>query len=365
MAGISLDQKGSMRKTDPRKKIVLIIVIVLAVLVGLAVFLEEKDKPVPVSPPSSPAGDVLPPVVKLEHALPVFLIKGCLFDLGIPRKNVRFMGNTVKISLQTPLSSDKISKAFDPIKEIGEVHVEDERNVRIVIDKKTWVIIFSVVSGRIARCAIIIDDMSLMGPAEELGKIDAQLTFAVLPGNAESKAVARYLHSKGKEILLHLPMQGNGKNPGPGAIFQDMSPSEIGSILKKDLSAVPYISGVNNHMGSLVTTNEGIMRMVMREVKEKGLFYVDSLTTGKSVCGPIARELEVPVIARDVFLDNELNPAYINSQIDQLVKISLKHENAVAICHPHPETIAVLKKEIPKLKKRGVEVVRVSALVDK
>lgn len=349
-----------MRKVDPRGTIALIIVVILAALVGIAILIQkekEQGKPLPAKPPR-----VSLPVSR--HAFPELLIKGCLFDLGIARQDVRFLGKTIRVSVHKPLSPDRVSRAFAPISKLGRVQIEGTRHVRIAIDGKSWDVFFSGISEKTARCAIIIDDM---GPqieiAEALGRIDADLTFAVLPDTPDTQKVARFLHQRGREILLHLPMQGNGKDPGPGAILQGMEPSRISEILKKDLKSIPNITGVNNHMGSVITTDPEVMKLVIGELKNDGLFFVDSLTTPLSVCETVARELKVPFIARDVFLDNEQNSSYITSQMEKLVKISLKYSNAVGICHPHPETIAVLRREIPKMKRLGIEIVKVSALI--
>jgi len=211
-----------------------------------------------------------------------------------------------------------------------------------------------------------VDDMGQsMEVARRLGRIDANLTFAVLPGLPETRSVAEHLHAQDREILLHLPMQGNGKNPGPGAIVAGMSEDEVRSVLARNLELVPNISGVNNHMGSLITADPAYMGPVLGELKKHGLFFVDSLTTSKSVCGSLANDAGVPFIARDVFLDNERSAAYIRGQIRKLVAISLKHTSAVGICHPYPETVAVLEREIPKMKRQGVEIVRVSSLMDR
>ncbi len=351
-----------MRKKDPRQNIVLIIIVVLAVLVGIAVVIQEKEKDRPET--SQPKPDVRPRIVR--QAFPELLIRGCLFDLGISREQANFAGKTVRISLRKPPKKERIAKAFEPLKKVGKVHIEDAEHLRVIIDKEVWDIFFQeVLPGKMARCAIIVDDMGMvMKPAQELGRIDADITFAVLPDHPDTLPVARYLHARGREVMLHLPLQGNGKDPGPGAVYQDMPPSEIRDIVKRNLEAIPFISGVNNHMGSVITTDEAIMRVILAEVKERKLFFVDSLTTNKSVCGPVAHDLGLPIVARDVFLDNELKPAYIRAQINLLAKVALKHSKAVAICHPHPETIAVLKKEIPRLKKLGVEVVKISALME-
>lgn len=355
-----------MRKVDPRGTIALIIVVILAVLVGIAIVIQkekEQGKPLQVKPRQAHSPKALLPVSR--QALPELLIKGCLFDLGIARQDVHFLGRTIKVSMPMSPSSGRISEAFGPIEKIGRVQIENSRHARITIDDKSWDIFFSGETEKPARCAIIVDDMGpTMEAAEALAGIDADLTFSVLPGTRYTQKVARFLHRRGKEVLLHLPMQGNGKDPGPGAILQGMEPSRISEILKQDMESVPYIAGVSNHMGSVITADPEVMRLIIGDLKNKGLFFVDSLTTSKSVCAAVAQELEVPFIARDVFLDNEQNSPYITSQMEKLVEVSLKYSNAVGICHPHQETIAVLQREIPRMKRLGIEIVKVSVLIN-
>jgi uncharacterized protein len=353
------------RKKDPRKYIVLIILGVLAVMIGVALVLEDREKPVPVKSVPPKTQPPRPAVTKVaEYALPDLLIKGCLFDLGIPAQNTRIKGRTIKVSGDDLPTKEEISRAFKPINEVGYFEMENEAHIRIVINSSQWEIFFFTAKDKVARCAIIIDDMGMsMKHAEELGEINADLTFAVLPGLPDSRRVSRFLHAKGHEILLHLPMQGNGKDPGPGAIREGMSSSEIRSIIRDDIRSVPHISGVNNHMGSLVTSDEAIMRQVMSEIKDRRYFFVDSMTTNRSICETLAGELDVPFIARDVFLDNELSKESISIQMEKVVKIAMKHGDAVAICHPHPETIAVLKREVPRIRKLGIEIVKISELM--
>jgi polysaccharide deacetylase 2 family uncharacterized protein YibQ len=176
--------------------------------------------------------------------------------------------------------------------------------------------------------------------------------------------VADYLHGLGKEVMLHLPMQGNGKDPGPNAIYADMSHSEILENMKENMLSVPHISGVNNHMGSVVTKDYTIMKYVFDELKESGLFFIDSLTTPESICRKAAMDIGLSFDARDVFLDNKRSDDYIKTQLDKLITISLKYSEAIGICHPYPETIAVLEREIPRLKDLGIEIVRVSSFVN-
>lgn len=355
------------RRTDPRKLVAGGIIAMLAILVGIALVLQELEK----APGKPGAKPVKPPAARVSpkaaqgYALPGLLIKGCLLDLGVVRQDVSVTGRTVRVRTEGLLPEERVLKAFGPLKEAGRVSLEGPAHLKVRVGGEVWDVIFFRASASAARCAIIVDDMGQsLQSAQALAAIDANLTFAVLPDLPHSRLVAELLHGHGRELLLHLPMQGNGKDPGPGAILEGMSPGQVSAVLKENIEKVPYIQGVNNHMGSVITTDPRDMRLVFRELRKNGLFFVDSLTTSGSVCQAMAADAKVPFAARDVFLDNERNASYISGQIHKLVSLSLKHTRAVGICHPYPETIAVLQREVPRLRNMGVEVVGVSSLVE-
>jgi polysaccharide deacetylase 2 family uncharacterized protein YibQ len=275
---------------------------------------------------------------------------------------------------------DQLSFAFKPVEKYGSIEIKDIGHATIEVGDETWMIEFIYPGKGVAAVippkpfipafptgymAIIVDDMGPdMKPAEQLSSIDGDLTFSVMPKRPHSQEVALYLHTKGREVMLHLPMQGAaGHDPGEGAIFKGMAPDQIRTILLGDIRAVPYISGVNNHMGSEVTQDREIMMLVETELKNKKLFYIDSLTSGKSVGFKVAQEIGLPWNKRDVFLDDEQNEAYILGQLEELKRKAVKHSSAIGICHPHPETIAVLQREVPKLKDEGITLERVSRLI--
>ncbi len=299
------------------------------------------------------------------------LIKGCLFDLGIPKESVRIVGRTMDITLPKPLDATRIEKVFSGLRvaEGVEVSLKEPSRLMVMINEKQWNIFFHVRKApekRLSQVAIIIDDMGMdMEVARKLAAIDADITFSVFPQEKYTQEVAQYLHKHGKEVLLHQPMEGgNGKNPGVGAIFHDTDPAQAQKILEDSLGRVPMALGVNNHMGSVVTQNEVIMKAVFSTIKEHGLFFIDSLTTGNSVCRVVAAEVNLPFQARDVFLDNDQTYQYIAGQLDELVVAARHRGEAIGICHPHPATVEALVKEVPRLKEKGIEVVRVSRLVD-
>ncbi|HUV49658.1 MAG TPA: divergent polysaccharide deacetylase family protein [Anaerolineae bacterium] len=216
------------------------------------------------------------------------------------------------------------------------------------------------------KVAIIIDDIGYeQKVAEEFLSLDTVLTFSVFPQAPFQQRIIREAHAKGFEIMLHLPMEPNEYpevDPGPDALLTSMSPDELIDQLNKDLDAVPLIKGVNNHMGSKMTTESTRMYQIFSVLKQRGLFFVDSLTTSESLCKPSARLLKIPFGQRDVFLDHVPEPDFIRRQIKGLIRIAEIHGTAVGIAHPHEVTYEVFREELPELQKK-VRLVPASSIV--
>jgi len=134
--------------------------------------------------------------------------------------------------------------------------------------------------------------------------------------------------------------------------------------LREDLEAVPYIKGVDNHMGSRFMEHGDKVRLVLRELKKRDLFFLDSLTTPKSKGYQIAQELAMRAGKRDLFLDNETAVKDIKVQLERLKQIAQTRGKAIGICHPYPSTIAALKEMVPKFQAEGMEIVPLSQILD-
>ncbi len=219
-----------------------------------------------------------------------------------------------------------------------------------------------------ALVAVVIDDLGQdVKTANDLLALPAKITFAVLPGLPESKQVATMAMKKNREVLLHLPMEPkneNGRRPAPGTLRSNMTPMEFMSTIAEDISSVPGAAGVNNHEGSALTENREAMKFLMAELKARDLRFLDSLTNPKSVAYATAKEFGIKAAKRDVFLDNDGgSPAAIRKQFAELSRIALKNGKAIGIGHPHPATIAELKKWIPDAKGEGIEIVPVTKLM--
>ena len=214
--------------------------------------------------------------------------------------------------------------------------------------------------------ALIIDDI---GDNLRLGlratRLPGNVTCAFLPRTTFARKLAKSAHKRNKEVMLHLPMESEeGKAPGPGALTLDMTRSEFINTVESDLESIPYATGINNHMGSLITQHPGDMRWLMQVIRRHGnLFFVDSRTTEFTVAQQVAQETGVPNLRRDIFLDNDQRPEAIAAQFARLIALAKRRGSAVAIGHPHATTLRFLEERLPQLSDEGVVLVSVSDLI--
>ena len=218
----------------------------------------------------------------------------------------------------------------------------------------------------LARIAIIIDDFGFNKESmNEFLHINYPITFSVLPHLKYSKLSAELAHQSGKEVMLHLPLQGIKNELNVNVITTLMKENEIEKKIEDGIMKIPYADGVNNHMGSIITEDTEIMKIILNKIREKGLFFVDSYTSGKSVAYNVAREMGIKTGRRKVFLDveNFEDPGYIRGQLKQLVKVAKRDGEAIGIGHNRTWTAQVLKEELPKLEAEGIELVFASQIV--
>lgn len=214
--------------------------------------------------------------------------------------------------------------------------------------------------------AIIIDDIGYNRVvAGKLSDLDPGLTFSVLPRSPYRREIAAAAHGKGLQIMLHLPMEPlefPRVDPGPGALLLSMGVDEMIDLLYDHLEDVPYVEGVNNHMGSRLTAVSTRMYQIFTVLKKKDLFFIDSRTSAQSLCKPSARLLQISFGERDVFLDHSLDRETIRKQVRVLVQTAQRNGRAIGIGHPHAVTYEVLQEELPTLRKK-VRLVHASELV--
>ncbi|NOY23767.1 MAG: divergent polysaccharide deacetylase family protein [Acidobacteria bacterium] len=207
------------------------------------------------------------------------------------------------------------------------------------------------------QVVIILDDVGLghMSTFKKALNIPYPLTFAIIPFRRYSRECAAMARGRGFDMMVHMPMEPDrypAEDPGPGAIFEKDSRELIEKKIQAAIDNIQYAVGMNNHMGSKATSVPFTMRVVMRKLKQQGLFFIDSRTTAETVALHEARSAGVPSLPRNVFLDNSRKPKDIRRQLEHALKEAEKKGYVIAIGHNYPETVEVLAKELPLLDRK-------------
>lgn len=218
------------------------------------------------------------------------------------------------------------------------------------------------------KVAIIVDDTGYsLEAVQEICALPHPMTIAVLPYSPLARDVAWLARRNNVEVMLHLPLESvnNTENNSriPGLILSTMMEGEILEALEESLLEVPHAAGVNNHMGSKATTDRRLMGIILQELKEKGLYFVDSLTSGQSIAFELAQEKGLKSAYRHVFLDTVNDEAHIKGQLIELLTTAREKGMAVGICHPLETTLKVLRENLNLLVEYDCEAVHASQIV--
>jgi polysaccharide deacetylase 2 family uncharacterized protein YibQ len=216
-----------------------------------------------------------------------------------------------------------------------------------------------------AKLAIVIDDLgnSLRAGLDAIA-LPAPITFAVMPHRKHSKLLAERAGRLGRDVLLHVPMSTlNDRALGAGGLTEDLVEKDFKDTLRFSIASIPYISGVNNHMGSRLTTRPTAMKWVMEVLEQEKLFFLDSRTNSKSVAYETALEMGLQTANRDIFLDNQINIDHIHKQFKKALTIAKKYGSAIAIGHPHQATLSYLEHVLPQLEGTDVAIYSLSDLL--
>lgn len=310
------------KKSKKRFSTWLVISLIVISVAAIIYALQFQEEPVEVRPPKTPTRQVEPPKV-------------------IPPKTEK----------AKPVKETSVTQKTEPVK-------QKEKIVVSKIDK---------IPLPLKQVAIIIDDIGYdLAPVRELLKVDADITFAILPLCSHSREAAEMLHEAHKETLLHLPMEPNSypkEKPGNGTLFTDMNSEELIFQLERDLASVPYVSGVNNHMGSKFMADEDKLILIFNKLKKKKMFFIDSRTTANTKAFAAAEKVNMQMASRKVFLDNDRDYNEIYKKLLEVTQNSSDVSPVIIIGHPYPETIRAIKDASRVLREKGILVVPVSKLI--
>lgn len=231
-----------------------------------------------------------------------------------------------------------------------------------------------IVPAGTPKIAIVIDDVGVNATLSEQAEehLPAEVTFSYLPYGSATMALAQKAREKGREVMIHLPMEPMPRpeeppiNPGDDALFVDLTEKEIRLRVRKNLKDLtPMAVGVNNHMGSRFTAYKEGLIPTFEEIDSVGLFFLDSLTTHESAVKEAAQVAapNMPVLVRDVFLDHYLTEEALIEALVTLEDLARKNGKVIAIGHPHVRTVDVLEKWIPTLKHKGIALVPITHIL--
>ncbi|WP_144211795.1 divergent polysaccharide deacetylase family protein [Shewanella donghaensis] len=219
-------------------------------------------------------------------------------------------------------------------------------------------------SVQATQIAIIIDDIGYRQTDEAVLTLPNAITLSVLPHTPLGQHLAEQGHYRGNEIMLHIPMQSlNGKKLGHGGLTNEMNEQQLKDQLKVSIASIPYAKGANNHMGSLLTQLENPMTWLMESLKEQNLYFVDSKTTRFSIASAQAEQYDVPLLRRQIFLDNDVSEKALEKQFNRIMEKAKRKQNLVVIAHPYPETVEFLNNNLHRLAANGISLVHTSDLL--
>jgi polysaccharide deacetylase 2 family uncharacterized protein YibQ len=218
------------------------------------------------------------------------------------------------------------------------------------------------------RLSLVIDDGGYQkGQAlEYLYAFKVPVTLALIPSTEFGKELAEEAPARGIEVICHMPMEGHEKFPKgayPEYLKRGMDSESVEKNLQEAFNVLPGAVGLNNHMGSLASENRALMDQVCVFLERKGLFFLDSRTSSKTVGEKEAARMGLPHSKRDVFLDDKVEPRAILKQLDRALAIAKKQGTAVAIGHFKIVTLETLQKALPKIQDNGIQLVYLSEVV--
>ncbi len=222
-----------------------------------------------------------------------------------------------------------------------------------------------IAGARAPAISIVIDDLGdRLAESRAAAELPGPVACAMLPESPYTPQIAALAQARGKEVMLHLPLQPGQGRGHPLTILDTASPEQRHALLQRALAAVPQAVGVNNHQGSRLTSESEPMRWLMQALREHGgLYFIDSRTSAATQAEAEAWQRDLPTTRRQVFLDNSRSPAAIQGEWQRLLALARKNGTALAIGHPYPETLALLQREIPRLQAQGIRLIAPSQLI--
>lgn len=221
------------------------------------------------------------------------------------------------------------------------------------------------------RIAVVLTGLGLaVEPTETaIDRLPAGITLSFSPYSETLDQWIPRARAMGHEVMIDLPMEPASfplDDPGPQALLTGMEPEDNLRRLRRFLDKGRDYSGVAMHMGSRFVESRDELEPVLRELRARGILFLDNGSSEASVAGQLARELSLPFAANDRTIDEgDANREAINARLIQVERIALTDGSAVAMAQPYPVTLDRLANWAASLEARGFALVPLSALADR
>lgn len=217
------------------------------------------------------------------------------------------------------------------------------------------------------RIAIVVDGLGYE-PVKDAEWLDfpERITVSILPFGPSSKSFAASARTRGFGVILHVPMEPEGPatdRTEPYLLRRGMAPGEIAERFARMAADVPQADGASNHMGSAFTSDPAAMAAFAKALKGKAFFFVDSVTSPRTVALGAMEQAGVPAARRDVFLDDSARPEETRRQWDRALRIAKERGSALLQCHSRREARLRLVELLPRLREEGIQAVTVAELL--
>jgi len=305
--------------------------------------------------------------------IPDKFIKTYEYD-GKTYKEITINSNQLSLTISNIFITDKVEEKGGQILNVSES--DDGSKIEMEIfdpaTKQYYMLILKNdtkgLYDKITELSIIIDDFGYFaGPLlDEFLALNKAITFAIMPDLAYSEEIMQKAYNQGRETIIHVPMEPETypkDDPGKNAIFVDLSENEIKKRMKKFIKQLPLCIGVNNHMGSLATQHENIMRPVLQVLKANDMCFIDSRTSAKTVGCTLAEEMEVPTCQRDIFLDSGEYPDRVAAKTENILDLALRTNKIIVISHAKKGSLEELKQILENLEGNNIKLVPVTNIV--
>lgn len=254
-----------------------------------------------------------------------------------------------EIKVQTPKKEVKKEPEFhyeEPdYGKVDEVIHEDKSIVEKVIPKVKEKVsqIFTPTKSDKPRLVIIIDDVTTKTQIRKIKNIGYPVNVALLPPTTRHPN-SDIIANEVEQHMIHLPLQASSfKYEEEDTLHVGDSLARIEDKIASLKQIYPKAKYINNHTGSKFTANTEAMEKLFYALKKYDFYFIDSRTTAKSVAKKLAKKHHLHIYSRDVFLDNNKDKQYIQSQLKQAVRKAKRNGMAIAIGHPYNITLKTLK----------------------